>query len=110
MADSFLDMAADFPVPVLSGTHSIEKNNNKTLELSIYFTEFDSKFPPSVCANTGGSRIAFPRGAVKLVTKTGVQGVGNFAFLNSIREIWCILLATLYWKPLSISNKNVSII
>ena len=28
---------------------------------------------------TGGSRIVFPRGAVKLVTKTGVQGVGPLA-------------------------------
>ena len=29
MADSFLDMAADSPAPVLSGTHSIMQNRDR---------------------------------------------------------------------------------
>ena len=45
MADTFVDMAADSPVPVLSGTHSIERSIkvNHMISVRCWFIEIKDK-------------------------------------------------------------------
>ena len=70
-------------------SHGQSKMRNQAPDVRIGITMSVARNHYVSGRNTGGSRIAFPRGAVKLVTKAGVQEsppvwgcLGKLAFLN----------------------------